>query len=639
MAESCNSDALYNTGAITDWVSLEQNSLWTRCTEAFSRLGVGSGSGLYFPGITDEEAAVDPLGWSGFGGKATTYDNLARATTRPTREPSAPSDAPAIQGAVDPIALSTLTAAYVPSTQNAQPTFTAPNVTFSPPQRPGSFTGTRPTATDLESISIDDFDGYTLPSVPTTHTLTVPTVAELSIPSWTYTAPTASISPPVNTFSYDGTDYSVTSALTAKIEAWLDGGTGLPDAVWQMMIDRAMSSVRKQATQAIQQATNAWAARGWDRVGGALDRQIRQIRQSTQDFEQSEISKILREQASQEFENLQHAFSHGAALEGALVNAWHAERMRELEAASTMAELSARTIEAQVALVNAYLALYLAEAEVYAATIKAEVAELERYRVKVEAQEITTLSNEVATKLYREQVGAVTLAADQFEAEMAKVRVIADNNRNIARLYRQEVEAYAADISALSEEWRGHVKSLQNQVREAGSYATLANVHAERLRAWESGVNLEGAEIESKIARRRALFARIRGDLNRFESETRLKASEVRNKAQTIGQFWRGHRDYLLSWVDVTQLDETNRRIELSNSGVESSAKLATDIVASEQASAGHRLDASVGAEELQIVGNLIAAMRNVISLSQAMSETASFAKSKSCSWSFSDAS
>ena len=506
-----------------------------------------------------------------------------------------------------------------------------PQFSVSDPDRPGAF--------DLESPIAPTLELPPVQAAEDLREITEVILADLHVPSivalTTYAAP----SPPpelnldihTQTVDYSGSDYTPTATLVSKIMEWLGSGTRMPDAIWSMVIDKAVSQAMDKGRENSSQALSEWAAKGWEYIGGPAQKKLRQIQYGLLTIEQDKIAEVLAAGAKQELENLQLAVAQGTALEGQLVDAWNKERRRELSAAKATVKLAVDIINVKMSLVDARTAGYLAQAETYATMVKQAVLPYRRYALEVEAQSIDSLYNSNATKKYTAEMRNLLPYSKKFAAEMRSVKIIAEHNRNMATNYRTAVSAGAKQYLAKEEEWKGLLARNELPKLEAERHRILSASFAERTRAWLAGIELEGTKARANTAAKRGANQRVEQDIQRFIEEVSAQQADIDRKFRSWSAFYGSYDDYYSAWISAAGVDAANQQADLAASGLDNNAKIAKLKEDFEILAAQRRLQIEEDGGNAQIRSDLSAAMYNCIHVSSSVGSSQHITAASTC--------
>jgi hypothetical protein len=212
-------------------------------------------------------------------------------------------------------------------------------------------------------------------------------------------------------------------------------------------------------------------------------------------------------------------------------------------------EAQVAQVEAQLALAkslsayyNAITAQYAADAEVYKIHIEEEVARMRYWQALVQGEQAKVKANAQLTQLYVQteqvetieadvyaaQVSAVMAQVERYKAEIEALVAAAEVTKTSIAIYRGQVDAYAAGVAAYKahfDEYAAVAKSVaaQNQAQQQASELSLAD--ATRVAA-EAGIISTNIEVAAE-----QLKAQATKIASSYESAKLTNAVEA-NKAQ-----------------------------------------------------------------------------------------------------------
>jgi hypothetical protein len=360
---------------------------------------------------------------------------------------------------------------------------TAPTLDATPPDvaaipAPGGLTAVAPEGPpDSVDIVIPDAPVITLPDEPTLESITLPAVPTTTLPTFDGVAPTLDLDAPDNTFSYTYEDYNEQMpTLIAKVNEMMAGGTGLPDAIWDALWEKARTREDITGSKLVQELTDDWASRGFSLPGGVLDKKITAARQEVQDASNTLSREIAIQQAQMEVENIRFAVAQGVAIENMYIGLHNQKMQILLEAAKYAIDASINIFNAQIAYQNIQLQTYLADVQVYRLLIEAEMAEIEIYKAQLEGQKLVGDINQQYITLYTSRVQALLTQIEIYKGQLDGVNALVEVNKN-------EIDAFVAQVQAFT--------------AEVGAKETEVKLFAERVRAEESKVNIYKTEVDA----------------------------------------------------------------------------------------------------------------------------------------------
>ena len=427
---------------------------------------------------------------------------------------------------------STALASVTPPVLDAPPEDTAVAPTLLMPERPLPLEAEPPgEAPALDPVSLPAAPDLALPEVPTLRELALPEVPTLALPTWSASAPSAAgLVAPGQVFQFTEQNYStpLLDELTARVRTMLAGGTGLPDAIWTALWDRARQKEEEAGLRLVQEATEEWAARGFSLPPGALAARVAAARQAVQSATATFAREIAIKQAEMEQANLQFAVAQGIALETLLLGQHNAAMQRAFEAARYAFEAAIHVYNARVALFNAELQAYQTEAQVYKTRIEAELARLEAYKAELEGQKLLGELNLQAVEIYKARLGAVQTEAEIYKTQVGAVEAALRANALRIEAFKALVEAYGERVRAKSAETQQYAEAVRGELARAQVYELETNVFAKRIEAWrakgQGQIEAKRIELETNDHRLRKYL----GEIEAYRAQIGAEAERVR---------------------------------------------------------------------------------------------------------------
>lgn len=400
----------------------------------------------------------------------------------------------------------------------AEPTFSGTEPSLNLPARPSSSVGNEPgTGPTVGDVTIPDSPELAYPDLPTLREITLPVVPDVEYPEFAAALPPLDIEVPTIGVSFAETPYTslLLSETTARVRLMLQGGTGLPAEIENVLFERARARLDLLALKSTQEAYEQWSARGFAEPGGELSARLREIRETNRDAANNLNRDILIRVHEVEVENLRFAVQQGIALENILINYQAGFAQRALEAQRLIAQVAIDVFNARVGLYNAALTGYRTQAEVFKALIDAERAKIELYRAQIEGTVAISSLNESEVRIYSEQVRALQARVDIYEAQIRAVNAQVEVDKARVDAYRATVSAYAERVNAKRAEFEAYGEEVRAQTSTVQAYEASVRAFAERTRAYGIGIEAKATskkiELDSKRLQIEAFQAEVAG--------------------------------------------------------------------------------------------------------------------------------
>lgn len=440
---------------------------------------------------------------------------------------------------------------------------TSPTLNY--PAVPDTLEAEAPTgAPTISDATIPDAPIITLPSEPSLTGLTLPEPPDdLLIPAFDEDIPAIDFNAPTGDLEWDETAYSsqLLDNIRVMISEWMQGGTGLPDVIWDQIWERVQRNNARLARRAEQEATEEWAARGFFAPVGALNAALRRARQEAMNLDAERLREIAIESAKMEVDNLRHAMAQGMQLEATLLQSWNQMQDRELKSRIAIIEMSIAIFNARVQLFNARVQGYAAKAEVFKTLIQASTLYLEKYKVELEGQKIVSDINQQQVQMYVARLEATTKAIDVYKAQLEGVRTQTEVDRNRIEAFRASIQAYSEQVNAKKLEYDAYQAQLQGELVKAQIYQSDVNAYSARMNAYSYQVNAEKTNVEAQISIKELEIKKLGAFLEKFKAEIQAQVSQIQGRSQAFGA--QADMYKALAEVEKTKATVNDKRYEL----------------------------------------------------------------------------
>lgn len=516
-----------------------------------------------------------------------------------------------------------------------------------PPDRPDILLPTAPvmatlTAPTAPTVSMD----VTIPTAPDLNMPEMDALEALNIPDFTFpdlpdfdgVAPTIDFVAPTPSLAWVEPVYASENLtlLTTEIRRMLDGGTGLPAPIEQALFGRARDRQAQEASRAVQDVADTYAARGFSMPPGMLAKSVEAVREK-EGLEAAQLNRdILAEAAKWEIENLRFAVGQGMALEQLTANMFENMAKRGFEAAKFVAEAQISLFNAHIGLFNAQNQAFQTLATVYRTKLDGALAKLQAYKTAIEAEAAKGQINQQRVEVYKARMQAVLSSVEIFKATMQGAQLQAEIIKTQFDAYRSQVQAFAEEVGAE----KAKFEAVESQVKGETAKATMFEAQA---RGYAAAVNAMSAkaEIGAKGASLgiEAIRAAIQGTMADVEAQKvqadiaigQLRANADAFRAEVEG-YAAGERASA-SWAEVNSryADFASRtaiaygQAQMSAYGTKTTAAIEASKISLEKAKA-------IGQFTAQMASGLMSAINVSASISGSGSQSGSWSHSNSIS-------
>lgn len=458
-------------------------------------------------------------------------------------------------------------------------TETAPTLTL--PDAPTLSYGTAPTIPTVADITLPSAPTVTTPDAPTLLSLSTPTFAGIdlhtdwltaleSIPTLTLATPTA--------YSYTpGAEYASTllTALQAKLNTRMAGGTGLDPAVEQAIWDRARDRETQIWLGNETDLNRQSEALGFYLPPGVLSAQLRQAQQERSN-KLSELSRdVAIKQSDLEQQNLKDTIAAGMQLEGQLIDYSFKLETLAFESAKTIAENAIQLYNAQVEKYKALLDGYRTYASAYDTIIKAELAKVEAYKAELEAEQTKANVNLAMVNAYKAHIEAGMAQIEIYRAQVGAAQTLVQLEQAKIGAASEQIRAYVAQINAETSKVEAYKATVQGQAVLVDIYKTKADVFG-------SKVNAQAERARAEISRYTALAQAYGAKWDGYRAKVATEGERIRALGLQSNALLDGYRAASAAVVAEAEMNtkvwETNiRQYEAGQNIVLQTAKINND--------------------------------------------------------------
>ena len=526
-------------------------------------------------------------------------------------------------------------ASITPPDFGAVPILDATKPTIYEPTQPEDFTGVRPgDAPDISDVVVPDAPVIVVPDAPLVSDVVVPDPITLDLPTFDGIAPDGSdIIAPDNTFNFTEEEYSseVLDKTTSEILRMLNGGVGIPDTTWQLILSQGAEREEQAGSKLIEEATIDWAARGWSEPGGGLSKRIREARQSVFTARNTLARDVTTKESQMELDNLKYSIAQGIALDTMLINLHNSAQDRGLRAAEIGVTISIQIMEAKISLYNAELAAYQASVVVFEALINAELAKVEVYKAEIEAAMLTVEVDKARIEAYNAHIRGLTMVVELHNSQVQTV--LAQVQIETARIdaYKTRVQAYAEEVRAWGLEWDGYKSAWDGQLAKADIYKTTVDAYASEVAGFASTAKVEEIKIDAEARTITLDIERMKSDTSRYASEVQHQAAIVDAQARSYSSQMDGYRAKSAYDGNKVAVYEARLNGDVANARATSSAAIENARIVASQLEAIQRLNLSAYETQAKIDAQIEASRLGQFNSSTSLSSSFNTGYSYDC--------
>lgn len=508
------------------------------------------------------------------------------------------------------MALSTITLPTAPELLAAEPVINLP-------VKPSSALPVAPGATPaFNSPAIPDAPAFALPAVPTFAPVAVPVAPALDSVTFSATLTADDLAAPSNTFAFAEQEYqsALLDSLKAKLISDLaNGGYGIETAdesgLWERLRERELVAMNA----AIDEVSRLTAARGMTLPPGALNAAIARAQQEAMAKISSASRDIAIKRADLYVENRKFTISEVRQVEDMLVRVYGAMMERALNAAKALVELGIAGFNAQLAKHSYRLDRYKADAAVYEAMIRGQIAKVEQYKAQVEGAKLSADIQRIHADVYRIQLDGVNALVNIYRTEMDAAKVASEIEQFKLQGFKLSVEAYAAQVGAKTAEFSMYEAGVKGEMAKVSIYDAQVRAYGTTVDTYKTKVEAQDVLVRSQVAANQGRIDAYRADIGRYTAELGASQNEL---SAAVAKYEADVRKYSVTADATIRSSQQNVEAGKANADVAvahaqviaSSAINAGQVMASKAAAAGNTMAAIASAYGTAAAGAMSAA-------------------------------
>lgn len=387
-----------------------------------------------------------------------------------------------------------------------------------PPERP-------PT----EPVKLPEAPTPVLPPVPTLDEITVPTWDGLTLPIFDATAPEFEGTALPGILQWTEPTYrpELLGEVIDRIRQLWSGGSGIPPAVEQAMVERAMSREDTIANREIAAVSEEFSQRGFTMPTGMQAARVDQMRQDLAVKKLALNRELTIEFAKIQIENIRFAVEQSVAVENVLVNIFLNAAQRMFEAARFQVESQINIYNAQVALFNSRMQAFGIRAQVFDTLVRAELSKLEVFKAEIEAELARGQINEQRVRTYTAGIQAVQTEIELFKAQMQGAQIESD-------VVRSQIEAYKADVQAYAERVQAEKSIFEAYEARVRAEAAKAGIIDAEARGYAAMISGETAKADVDIKRAELIIQKNRVRIEEYIAEMDAEKTNIQTQGAVI---------------------------------------------------------------------------------------------------------
>lgn len=405
------------------------------------------------------------------------------------------------------------------------------NIPEPPPWTDPGAAPVRPTTGD---VVLPDSPLLVMPQMPALVEINIPSFTGVNLPSFSATAPEfeGTALPGILQWSEPTYHPEILDEVLSVIRTLWAGGSGIPPAVEQAMIERALSREDMIANREIDSVAEEFSLRGFTMPSGMQAARVDQMRQDLALKKLSLNRELTIKFAEWQIENIRFGVQQAIAAENVLVNIFLNSAQRMFEAARFQIESQINIYNAQVSLFNARMNGYQIEASVFDTLVKAELSKIEVFKAEIEAEVARGQINEQKVRTYTAQVQALQTEVEIYKARMQGAQVQSDVIRNQIEAYKADVQAYGERIQADKVRFDAYESQVKGEAAKAGIIDAEARAYAALVQGKSAAADIDVKRAELIIQKNRSLVEAYIADLDAEKARIQSQSAVIQSGAQ-----------------------------------------------------------------------------------------------------------
>lgn len=422
-----------------------------------------------------------------------------------------------------------------PTIPNFQPAFTG----FAIPDPPPNIDISGQPTPDYGStdVTLPDTINPAMPDLPLLDSIVVPTFAGITLPTFDVTAPEFEGSALVDVLQWSEPTYhpTILSETFDKIRTLWSGGSGIPAAIEQAMVERAQSREDMAYARDLDNVSTEFAKRGFTMPPGMMSARIDQMKQDLNLKKQGLNRELTIKFVETQIENIRFAVTQSVAAEQVMVSIFLNMAQRMFEAAKFQIETQVQIYNAQVSLFNARTQAFGVRAQVFAELVRAELAKIEVFKAEVEAEVAKGQVNEQKVRVYAAQLQGVTAQVEVYKAKMQGASIQSEVIRNRIEAYKSELQAYAERLSAQKVLFDAYNSRVQAEGAKAQVVEAQARAYASLVQGKVSIAEFGLKKLEFTLQKNQLLISEYTSELEatKVSMQSQLETAQLAAQAYT----------------------------------------------------------------------------------------------------------
>lgn len=381
---------------------------------------------------------------------------------------------------------------------------------------------------------------------------------------------------------YNPEYFNQMDALEAKLASYIEGGTGLDEAVETAIYERSRT---KQDAEARRTQSDAWdsaAKRGFTIPPGTLLAGLRNARQAAADNNAQAAREIVVLQAELEQKNVQFAITQSQNLRSTVLQAsigFHQNLItingQALEYAKNVANILVEVYNVATRAFGLQLDAYKTEALVYDTRLKSALAGIELYRLEIEALKAMTDVDQTKVAIYSARVEALAGLASVYRAQIEAVLGRASLEKMKLDVFQTQVQAYTSEVQAKNGEWLAYRAAMEGQQTKVSLYEAQSRAYGQQVIAFKANIEAKAEVVRAQATQNQSLAemykARYAGYTALVEGRASIARTQLEGQRQELISFQIGSQAQIATaemannyYKSISQVGVENARLSIS---------------------------------------------------------------------------
>lgn len=411
------------------------------------------------------------------------------------------------------------------------PVWNKPAVTLDMPATPPAMDLTGLPDKPLVNWAVDlpDQPSLSEPLLEPLDTISIPTFAGITLPTFNGLPPTLDVAPPSIIANWTEPEYvpEILPEIKASIVEMLHG-RGLPASLERALFERAREREIQTAQTTIDQAFDTWAARGFTLPPGALVEQVNAAQQQMALAQNTLSRDIMTKAWDLANENMKFGVIQGMAYEGLLMNLFNNMVQRTFDMARLRVEMEAKMYDMAVTAFNARVESFKISADAYRVQLEGELAKVKVFEAQLQGEQTKSNVNMSKAQVYANRVQALTSRVEAYKAELQAAMIPIEIAKSRIDGYKAEISAWAERIGGQKASYDAYATRVGAETAKIKMFEASASAFSAEVNAYSTTVGAKAKKVESEVA---VFDAKIKGYMAKLDAQkVNIETSVTKNK-------------------------------------------------------------------------------------------------------------